>query len=118
LESPEPLVQVAAIVAGAGATEMVQDLVKGFAPQIAPELAGAAVGGVLFYFGDRVHPLVKAFGVGLLAGSLSPMISRALRGGLVTAPPAAAPTATPAPTSGAGLAALAQAEAYAVAQSR
>jgi len=114
---PEALVQVAAIVAGAGATEMVQDLVKGFAPQIAPEIAGGAAGALLYYFGDRIHPLVKAFGVGLLAGSLSPMISRALRGGLA---PAAAPaaTATPAPTSGGGLAALAQAEAYAVAQSR
>jgi len=77
-ESPEPLVTVAAIVAGAGASGAVSGLVKNFVPQIAPDIAGAIAGGALYYFGDRVHPLLKAFGVGVLAGSLKGMIEKAI----------------------------------------
>jgi len=80
MESPisEELIEVAAIVAGAGATGTVQGILKSVIPQIAPELAGAVAGGLLWYFGDRVHPLVKAFGLGVLAGSLAPMIAGAI----------------------------------------
>jgi len=92
-ESPEPLVTVAAIVAGAGASGAVSGLVRNFVPQIAPDIAGAIVGGALYYFGDRVHPLLKAFGVGVLAGSLKGMIEKAIPPiGGAPAPAAPAPT--------------------------
>lgn len=94
---PQPLVTVAAIVAGAGAAGAVQGLVKGVAPTLTPEIAGAVAGGLLYYFGDRVHPLVKAFGVGVLAGSLAPLIQKvipAVGGAAVTQPTATATTPT------------------------
>jgi len=77
-ESPEPLVTVAAIVAGAGASGAVSGVLKGVMPSIAPDIAGAIAGGALYYFGDRIHPLVKAFGVGVLAGSLKGTIEKAI----------------------------------------
>jgi len=75
---PEPLVTVALIVAGAGASGTISGLVKTVVPQIAPDIAGAVAGGLLYFFGDRIHPLVKAFGVGVLAGSLKGMIEKAI----------------------------------------
>jgi len=111
---PEPLVQVAAIVLGAGASGAITGAVQKFAPQmaIAPDILGAGVGAVLYYFGDRIHPLVKAFGVGVLAGSLKGTIEKAI--------PAIAPTtATSTTTSSSGgsssnaAVALAMAQAYA-----
>jgi len=77
-ESPEPLVTVAAIVAGAGASGTISGLLKGVLPAIAPDIAGAIAGGALYYFGDRIHPLLKAFGVGVLAGSLKGTIEKAI----------------------------------------
>jgi len=108
--SPEAMGQVLAIVAGAGLSGTVSGLVKGVVPQIAPDIAGAGAGLLLWYFGDRIHPLVKAFGVGVLAGSLKGMIEKAIP----TITPAAAP-----PTQGTGItSAEAMAQAYASMQMR
>jgi len=105
---PEALMQVAAIIAGAGTSGAVAGLVKGFVPQIAPDIAAAVVGGLLYYFGERVHPLLKAYGVGVLAGGLKGTIEKAI-------PPigGGAPPPTTQGSSGGGdvLAMLAQAQA-------
>jgi len=117
LDSPDPeaMGQVLAIVAGAGLSGTVSGLVKGVVPQITPDIAGAGAGLLLWYFGDRVHPLVKAFGVGVLAGSLKGMIEKAIPP-VLGAP--AAPAGAPSGTGQGGQAAAAMAEAYAIQESR
>lgn len=109
---PEEMAKVLAIVAGAGTSGAVSGALKGVLPQVAPDIVGAGAGLLLYLFGDRVHPLVKAYGVGVLAGSLKGTIEKAIP----TILPAAAPPTTT--TSSTGNAAVAMAEAYAAQQSR
>jgi len=95
---PEEMSTVLAIVAGAGTSGAVSGLLKGVLPNVAPDIAGAIVGGALYYFGGRWHKLLKAYGVGVLAGSLKGTIEKAIPtiGGVAASPPAqSSPTGNP-----------------------
>jgi len=90
LESP--WAKVAVIAVGAGASGAVASQVVKALPQVPAEFAGAGAGVLAYLYGDRIHPLVKYAGIGIIAGSLSPRIASWL-GGLAPAP---APTGAPA----------------------
>jgi len=99
-----PWAKVIAVIAGAGASDLVQGQVQKVVPQVGAEMAGAGAGVVAYLYGERVHPLVKWLGIGIMAGSLSPRVKGYL-GGL--APAAGAPTGTGVPKNAASAAAQA-----------
>ena len=70
-----PWARVAAIVAGAGASAVVASQVQKFAPDVGAEIAGAGTGLILYLYGDRLHPLVKYAGIGIIAGALLPRVA-------------------------------------------
>ena len=45
---------------------------------LSPEISGGVAGILLYLFGDRIHPLLKPFGLGVLAGSIAPAVAKAL----------------------------------------
>jgi len=78
LESPElePWAKIAAIVAGAGVSGALTGMVTKWIPNVAPDIVGAGAGFVIYYFGSRYHPLLGAFGVGVMAGSLKSTVEK------------------------------------------
>jgi len=56
--------------AGAGAKGLIVKQVQKFIPEVGAEMAGIISGGLLYYFGDRIHPIVKKFGAGVLISSI------------------------------------------------
>jgi len=92
LESPieeSDWAKIAVLVGGAGATDQVATQVQKVVPQLGVEMAGAGAGVLCYLYGERLHPLVKWAGIGLIAGSLMPRVKQWL-GGIA---PAAAPAA-------------------------
>jgi len=61
-------------IIGAGASASVVEVIKSWFPeqtaQLGDETIAAAVGFALFYFGDRIHPLVQSFGFGMFFSSV------------------------------------------------
>lgn len=70
---------------GAGTKHAIGGLIGRFVP-IPREFVPALVGAGLHFFGDRVHPLAKAYGTGLFVASVGELIAR-----YVPALPAPAP---------------------------
>jgi len=101
-----PWAKVFAVIAGAGASDLVQGQVQKAVPQVGGEMAGAGAGVIAYLYGDKVHPLVKWLGIGIMAGSLSPRLKGYL-GGLAPATGALAGTGTGAPKNAASAAAQA-----------
>ena len=62
------------VVAGAGASAAILEVVKSWFPEqtadIADETLAAAVGFALFYFGDRIHPKLVPFGLGVFIAAV------------------------------------------------
>lgn len=62
------------VVAGAGASSAVLEVVKSWFPEqtatIADETLAAAIGFALFYWGDRIHPRVAPFGLGIFVSAV------------------------------------------------
>jgi len=90
LESPDPedMMTAVAVIAGAGTEGTVAGVLKGLVPNIAPDIIATGAGLLLFLFGDRVHKLLKAYGLGLMAGGLKGTIEKAIPpiGGAPTTP--------------------------------
>lgn len=70
-----PWARVAAIVGGAGASALVASQVQKFMPDVGTEIAGAGTGLILYLYGDRIHPLVKYAGIGVIAGTMMPRVA-------------------------------------------
>jgi len=75
---PEDMMTAVAVIAGAGTEGTVAGVLKGVLPNVAPDLVATGAGLLLFLFGDRVHKLVKAYGLGLMAGGLKGTIEKAI----------------------------------------
>lgn len=64
---------IVAAILGAGSGAAVAALLKKWFPEqtatIADETLATIVGFLMFYFGDRIHPLVSSFGFGILMAS-------------------------------------------------
>jgi len=73
--APEPLLKIGAVVLGAAAAGAVSGLVRKVVP-VGAEIAGAIGGGLMYWQGERIHPLVKWAGIGVLAGSVAPAIAK------------------------------------------
>jgi len=69
---------------GAGASASVASLIKSWFPEqtktIADETLAAIAGFVMFYWGDRIHPLVSSFGFGVLIASVGSWSSEFVSG--------------------------------------
>jgi len=67
------------VVAGAGSGAAIVEVIKSWLPEqtagLADEAIAAAVGFALFYFGDRIHPRLTSFGLGILISSVGAMTS-------------------------------------------
>jgi len=68
----EGIADLIAMILGAGTKHMVARLLGRFLP---PEWAGLLVGVGLYWFGDRVHPLVKTYGTGMLVASAGQLLA-------------------------------------------
>ena len=55
---------------GAGAKGAIAGYVKKFVPEVGIDIAGLIAGGALYYFGGRLHPMVRKFGAGVLIGAI------------------------------------------------
>jgi len=75
------------VVAGAGASSAIAEVVKSWLPEqtatIADETLVIAVGFLLFYFGDRIHPKLVPFGFGMFISGVGAW-SSAWIAGLIT----------------------------------
>mgnify|MGYP001626306006 CR=1 FL=1 len=62
---------------GAGTKGTIAGWLKSKFPQlgISEDLIGAIIGLLLWKFGDKIHPLVKTFGVGVLIGAIGQFTS-------------------------------------------
>lgn len=67
------------IIAGAGSSAAVVAVVKSWFPEqtatIADETLAMGVGFALFYFGDRIHPRLVPFGLGVFIASIGAFAS-------------------------------------------
>lgn len=61
---------IAVMGIGAGAKGAVTGLVQQFLPDIGAEIGGIIAGGLLYMYGDRVHPLLQKFGAGVLISAI------------------------------------------------
>jgi len=111
LESPDPedMMTAVAVIAGAGTEGTVAGALKNLVPTIAPDMIATGAGLLLFLFGDRVHKLLKAYGLGLMAGGLKGTIEKAI-------PPIGAPPATTSSSSSSSSSAEQAAQAYVLAR--
>jgi len=55
---------------GAGAKGALAGWVAKIAPALSEDVAAGLAGGLMYYFGDRIHPLVKKFGAGVLIAAI------------------------------------------------
>ena len=69
------LIDLAVMGVGSGAKGAIAGYVKKFLPDVGVDIAGILAGGALYYFGDRIHPLVRKFGAGVLIGAIGQMTS-------------------------------------------
>jgi len=80
---------------GAGAKGAIAGYVQKFAPEIGVETAGIVSGGLLYYFGDRIHPIVKKFGAGVLIGSIGQFAETIIPKGSSSSPKRGSPSPRP-----------------------
>ena len=64
------LVDLAIMGVGAGASGAVAGWLKKVLPGVTEDIATVVAGGALYYFGDRIHPMVKKFGAGVLISGI------------------------------------------------
>ena len=69
------LIDLAVMGIGSGAKGAISGYVKKFLPDVGVDIAGILAGGALYYFGERIHPLVRKFGAGVLIGAIGQMTS-------------------------------------------
>ena len=55
---------------GAGAKGLVTGFIEQFIPGVGTEIGGIIAGGLLYYFGDRVHEMLQKFGAGVLISAI------------------------------------------------
>ena len=105
------LIDLAVMGIGSGAKGAVAGWVKKIAPDIGVDIAGILAGGALYYFGARLHPLVRKFGAGVLIGAIGQMTS-GMVGGIIGGGGggSSSHSSNPGRTTGDSLKALAQAE--------
>jgi len=60
---------------GAGAKGLVTGLVGNFLPGVSEDIGALIAGGLLYYLGPRVHPLLRKFGAGVLIGAIGQLSS-------------------------------------------
>ena len=65
---------------GAGAKGAIAGYVQKFVPEIGVDIAGLIAGGALYYFGDRLSPLVRKFGAGVLISAIGQFTSGLTKG--------------------------------------
>ena len=72
------------VLAGAGTSATVVEIVKSWFPEqtkdIADETLATAIGFVLFYFGDRIHPRLASFGLGVFIASAGAWVGQYVKG--------------------------------------
>ena len=71
-------------IAGAGASAALVEIVRSWLPEqtegMADETLAAAIGFLMFYFGDRLHPLLVPFGFGAFLASVGAWSSEWIAG--------------------------------------
>lgn len=68
-------VKVAAIAGGVGSSAYLVSQIQSYLPDsISAEIVGVGTGILVFLYGDRIHPILRYFGIGIIAGSLEPRI--------------------------------------------
>ena len=60
---------------GAGAKGAIAGYLQKFVPEVGVDIAGLIAGGALYYFGGRLHPMVRKFGAGVLIGAIGQFTS-------------------------------------------
>ena len=72
------------LVAGAGGSAAIVEVIRSWLPEqtegMADETVAAAVGFLLFYWGDRIHPRVPAFGLGIFISGIGAWSSEFVEG--------------------------------------
>lgn len=74
------------VIAGAGASLTIAEIIKSWFPEqtkdVKDETLAAAAGFAMFYFGNRIHPRLVPFGLGVLLASAGAWISEWVSGAL------------------------------------
>jgi len=65
---------------GAGAKGTIAGYVSKFVPELGTDIAALIAGGAMYYFGGRIHPLVKKFGTGVLIAGIGQLAGDLLAG--------------------------------------
>lgn len=72
------------VVAGAGASMALVEVVRSWLPEqtegMADEAIAAAMGFALFYFGERIHPRLRSFGFGVFIAGVGAWSSEWISG--------------------------------------
>lgn len=72
------------LVAGAGGAMALVGVVRSWLPEqtegMADEMVAAAIGFLLFYWGERLHPRVPAFGLGIFIAGVGAWSSEFVEG--------------------------------------
>jgi len=77
---PEEWLDLLIMGAGAGAKGAIVSQVQKVIPEIGAEAAGIISGGLIYYFGDRIHPIVKKIGAGVLISSIGGFVEELIPG--------------------------------------
>lgn len=83
---------------GAGLKGTVTGLIGRFLPSLSADIGGIVAGGLMYEFGDRVHPFVQKIGAGILIASIGGLVAGMVPS-LGGAPAASAGTTTTATSS-------------------
>lgn len=55
---------------GAGMVGTVTGYVRNILPSVSEDIGGLIAGGLMYMYGDRIHPYVQVFGAGVLISSI------------------------------------------------
>lgn len=99
---------------GAGSKGLVVGFVSGILPSLTGDIAGLISGGLVYAFGDRVHPALRKFGAGILISSIGGLVEGMVSGLM----PTTAKASNVVPENQTSLQALAAAEAQKTVDSR
>ncbi|MDI6905670.1 MAG: hypothetical protein QMD13_09360 [Candidatus Bathyarchaeia archaeon] len=71
----EDMIDLAVMGIGAGAKGTVTGWLSKVMPGVSEDIAALIAGGALYWFGDRIHPMVKKFGAGVLIAGIGQLTS-------------------------------------------
>lgn len=74
------LIDLAVMGIGAGSGGAVAGWLKNLMPGVSEDIATIIAGGGLYLFGDRIHPLVRKFGAGMLVQGIGTMTKGVIPG--------------------------------------